>query len=119
SISRPSAIYNHLHLHVKEAIKILKTDLAREDEQSYRALSPWDRLDELTLSVHPEGELVIEVRPKDERPVPVNVRAHADCEAIALHFDHPNVIGRHEDGGLALSRFAGVNHRRAIALAWG
>ncbi|WP_122467702.1 protein NO VEIN domain-containing protein [Pseudomonas viridiflava] len=117
--SRPSAIDDHLQLRVKEAIKILKTDLAREDEQSYRALSPWDRLDELTLSVHPEGELVIEVRPKDERPVPVNVRAHADCEAIALHFDHPNVIGRHEYGGLALSRFAGVNHRRAIALAWG
>jgi hypothetical protein len=117
--SRSSATDDHLQLRVKEAIRILKTDLAREDEQSYRAMAPWDRLNGLNLFIHSEGELLIEVRPKDERPVPVCVRAHADCEAVALHFDHPNAIGRHEYGGLALSRFASANRRRAIALAWG
>jgi hypothetical protein len=117
--SKASARDDNLQLRVKEAIKILKNDLAREDEQSYRAMAPWDRLEGLTLSVHSEGELLIEVRPKDGRPVPVSVRAHADCDAMALHFDHPDVIGRHEYGGLALSRFAGANRRRAIALAWG
>ncbi|ERZ01093.1 hypothetical protein Q022_02235 [Pseudomonas aeruginosa BWHPSA009] len=113
---------DEIRFRFKTALKILKADLARDDELSYRAMESWSRFDQLTIYLHPEGSLIVDAYPKGIRPVPVPVRAHADRSAFAVHFDHPQVIGRSEHGGAAIARFAGGNasgsRTREIALAW-
>jgi len=111
-----------IRLRFQTALKILKADLARDDEPSYRAMEPWSRLDQLAIHLHPEGGLIVAALPRGIRPVPVQVRAHADPLEFAVHFDHPQVIGRSEHGGAVIARFAAGSasgsRTREIALAW-
>ena len=108
-----------IRLRFQCALRILKTDLAREDERSYTAMAPWDRFDNADVHLHPTGQLIVNATPTGMRPVPLSVHAHADTHRCALHFDDVRLIGRVDFGGAAIASFGSGERVRAIALAWG
>lgn len=105
-------------LRFKEALKILRTDLARDDEASYRAMEPWSRLDQLVIYLHRPNDLIVKATPAGHKAIDISVQAHTNIEEPALHFDNEHVIGRREYGGLAIAQFAKGERNREIALAW-
>lgn len=108
-----------LQTRFQSALRILQADLARDDERSYRALEPWSRINTLTLNVHGEDCLAVNVRDEHGRARPALVRDHTDVSGGAIHVDREEAIGRVEYGGHAMARFATPDRRREIALAWG
>lgn len=108
-----------LQARFESALRILRSDLARDDAQSYRALEPWSRLERLSINVHGIDGLVVRARPSQERPLPMIVRAHAEVGGSALHVESESVVGRAEFGGAAIARFGAPERHREIALAWG
>ncbi|PPA04622.1 hypothetical protein C4E44_08195 [Pseudomonas sp. MWU12-2312b] len=109
---------DEIRFRFQSALKILKNDLARDDEASYKAMEPWSRFDHLTVHLHTEGQLVVDALPKGLRPIPLQVHAHSDTVAFAVHFDHRLFIGRSEFGGTVLARLGNGSRMREIALAW-
>lgn len=109
---------DELRLRFKEALNILRTDLARDDDMSYRAMEPWNRLDQLMIYLHRTNDLVVRAAPAGHKMININVRAHSNVIEPALHFDAEHVIGRREYGGLAIAQFAKGERSREIALAW-
>ncbi len=99
-------------------MKILRADLARDDEASYRAMEPWSELEKLSIQLHHAGDLSVRAVPSEQKSIDILVQAHANLEAPALHFDNEYAIGRREFGGMALSQFAKGERAREIALAW-
>lgn len=99
------------------ALRILQSDLARDDEKSYRALEPWERCLSLGLDIHGADRLAVRARPPHGKPFAMTVRAHADIPGAMLHVDVAEALGRAEYGGMMLARFA-RERRREIALAW-
>lgn len=100
------------------ALRILKADLARDDELSYKAMEPWTRFEQASVHLHPPGQLIVNAAPKGLRQVPLQLNAHSDSASIAVHFDDPKFIGRIEFGGTAIAGLGNGTRSRNIALAW-
>ncbi len=99
------------------ALRILKANLAKEDEQSYKAM-PWTQLFGLAVQTHGLGSLIVSAEPKGVVPVALAVRAHADVIGLSVHIDDESVLGRFEYGGQAIASFSQADRRREVALAW-
>ncbi|WP_417539819.1 sacsin N-terminal ATP-binding-like domain-containing protein [Marinobacter sp.] len=116
--SSASSITDEVRFRFQTALRILKADLARDDEFSYKAMEPWNRLEQANLHLHPPGQLIVNATPKGLRQVPLQLNAHSDSASIAVHFDDPKFIGRIEFGGTAIAGLGNGTRVRDIALAW-
>jgi hypothetical protein len=109
---------DELRLRFNTALNILRTDLARDDEASYRAMEPWSKLDQLIIYLHQPNDLIVRAVPTGHKAIEISVQAHTNVNEPALHFDNEHAIGRREYGGLAIAQFANGERSRQIALAW-
>lgn len=109
---------DELRLRFNAAFKILRADLARDDEASYRAMEPWSKHDQLAIYLHQPNDLIVRAVPTGHKAIDISVQAHTNIDEPALHFDNEHAIGRREYGGLAIAQFAKGERSREIALAW-
>ncbi len=107
-----------LEFRFQAALRMLKADLAREDERSYKAMEPWSRFDNARLKMHLPGQLIVNAAPKGARQIPVQLHAYSDYSGLAVHFDDEKFIGRSEHGGIAIAGLGDGTCMREIALAW-
>ncbi|HEK1010725.1 TPA: hypothetical protein SMP92_004027 [Pseudomonas putida] len=109
---------DELRFRFHAALRILKNDLARDDEPSYKAMEPWARLEQISVHLHLPNQLVVNAAPRGHRQVPLQLHAHSDPLSSSVHFDDPKFIGRIEFGGTAIAGLGNGTRLREIALAW-
>ena len=107
-----------LEFRFQAALRMLKADLAREDERSYKAMEPWSRFDNVRLKMHLPGQLIVNAAPNGARQIPMQLHAYSDLSTLAVHFDDEKFIGRSEHGGIAIAGLGDGTCMREIALAW-
>lgn len=115
---RTNATTDELHFRFHTALRMLKADLARDDERSYKAMVPWTRFDNASVNLHLPGQLIVNAAPRGLRQIPMQLHAYSDLPALAVHFDDEKFIGRSEYGGIAIAGLGDGTCTREIALAW-
>lgn len=109
---------DELEFRFQAALRILKADLARDDERSYKAMEPWNRFENATLNMHLPGQLIVNAAPQGARQISIQLHAYSHLSDLAVHFDDEKFIGRSEYGGVAIAGLGDGTCMREIALAW-
>lgn len=118
SITRENLATDELRFRFQAALRILKNDLARDDEPSYKAMEPWARFENMDMHIHVANQLIVNAEPKGLPKVPLQLHAYSDPISCSVHFDDLKVIGRIEFGGAAIAGLGDGTRTREIALAW-
>jgi len=101
---------------LRDAVALLREDLARNDPASERGLTcGWDVLE--TLDVRIAAELRVSVETVTGQPTTVPVAARLDPAAATLYLTDPDDVGRVDSGGRAIAGAFSADHR-AMSQAW-
>jgi len=101
---------------LRDAVALLREDLARNDPASEQGLTcGWDVLE--TLDVRIAAELRVSLETVTGRPTTVPVAARLEPAAATLYLTDPDDVGRVDSGGRAVAGAFSADHR-AMSQAW-